>query len=250
MISLFIITGCGDVNIDYDKEINDIDEITRYIIMKDDNGDEYKIYYYGVEDAIITLGEDNYDFEQAILSDALTLDEILNDMKLYAVLNDGGTKIYKDNGSRKYFSNSYTIIRCNTVDGNKDIYIGDSNMMMDEDFCKFKTTNAEIKLQEEVEKMKLTKKIIVRNMYDHKILKTITDEDNIEDIINMISNSIEMTLPVTSEGTNIIVQMFDDNDKLITFIYVWRSGYFGFEWGKDYFISSDDIEIFEDLLDI
>lgn len=220
----------------------------RYVIMNDENGEMYKIYYYGIDSAMITVGEDNYDFEQAILSGILTLDQILAEMNLYAELNDGGTEIYRDNGSRKYFSDSYTIIKCNTVDGNRDIYIGDNNMLMEEGFCKFKTTDAEIKLQEEVEKIKDVNKIIIRNTNNHKILKIITDENKIKNIVGMISRSIESTLPVTSEGTNLVIQMYNDDNKLVTSMNVWKSGYFGFEYDKEYFILGKDADIFNDMM--
>lgn len=222
--------------------------IIKYVIMEDENGDNYKIYYYGIDSAMITVDKDNYDFEQAILTGTLTLDEILAEMKLYAELNDGGTKIYKDNGSRKYFSDSYSIIKCNTVDGNRDIYIGDKDMLMEEGFCKFKTTDAEIKLQEQIEKIRSTKKIIVKNKYNHKILNTITKESDIKNIIDILSHSIESTLPTTSEGTNLLIQMYDTNDKLLTSIYVWKSGYFGFNYGKEYFILKKDLDIFNNII--
>lgn len=192
------------------------DRQIRYVIMEDENGDMYKIYYYGIDSAMITVEENNYDFEQAILTGTLTLDEILSEMKLYAELNDGGTKIYRDNGSRKYFKDSYSIIKCNTVDGNRDIYIGNNDLLMEEEFCKFKITDAEIKLQKEVEKMKDTEKIIIRNTYNNRILKTINDSNKIKNIIDMISRSIESTLPVTSEGTNLVIQMYNSDNKLLT----------------------------------
>lgn len=247
----FTLVGCNNQEEDNNLIKNDdlyVEKKTRYVIMEDENGNMYKIYYYGIDSAMITVGEDSYSFEQAILTGTLTLDEILAEMKLYAELNDGGTKIYRDSGSRKYFNDSYSIIRCNTVDGNRDIYIGDNEMVMEEGFCKFKITDAEIKLQEEVEKMKSSKKIIIKNTYTHKILNTITDSSKINSIIDMISRGIESTLPVTSEGTNLVIQMYDDDNKLLTSIDVWRSGYFGFDGGKEYFIIDDDEDIFKDMI--
>lgn len=247
----FTLLGCGnqseDNNLKNDDSLQN-EKKSRYVIMNDNNGELYKIYYYGIDNAFIKVGENSYSFEQAILTGTLTLDEILAEMKLYAELNDGGTEIYKDNGSRKYFSDSYTIIKCNTVDGNKDIYIGDNNMLMEEEFCKFQTTDAEIKLQQEVEKMKDVKKIIIRNTHDYKTLNTITDENKIKNIIGMISRSIESTLIVTSEGTNIVIKMYNNDDKLITSIHVWKSGYFGFEYDKEYFILNNDADIFRDMM--
>lgn len=42
--------------------------------------------------------------------------------------DDGGTTIYKNN--------DITVIKCNTLDGNKDIYIGDNNLTYRETYCK------------------------------------------------------------------------------------------------------------------
>ena len=122
-------------------------------------------------------------------------------------------------------------------------------MLMEEGFCKFKTTDAEIKLQEEIKKMKDTEKIIIRNTNTNKILKTITNKDKIKNIIDMFSRSIESTLIVTSEGTNLVIQMYDGDNKLLTSMNVWKSGYFGFMYDKEYFVMKKDIDIFKDMID-
>ena len=62
-----------------------------------------------------------------------TLDDIVKNitlnMDVYGELNDGGTKIYK--------SKDKTVVVCNTISGNKDIFIGDYNMSFDsESMCK------------------------------------------------------------------------------------------------------------------
>ena len=62
-----------------------------------------------------------------------TLDDIVKNitlnMDVYGELNDGGTKIYK--------SKDKTVVVCNTIPGNKDIFIGDYNMSFDsESMCK------------------------------------------------------------------------------------------------------------------
>ena len=245
-----LITGCGKENNDSFLENNDLqtEEITRYVIMEGEDGDKYKIYYYGINNAIIIVGENSYDFEQTILTGTLTLDEILNDMELYATLNDGGTKIYKGMKNGSYLTDGYSLIRCNTIDGNRDIYIGKYDMEYEDFFCKFKTTDAEIKLQEEVDKMNSTKMIVIKNTTNNKIINKITDETKIKDIIEMIAHSTESTLLVTSEGSNLVIQMFDEDNKLITFINVWESGYFGFKYDKEYYISKEDIDIFNNII--
>ena len=54
-----------------------------------------------------------------------SINHLINYLSLYSELNDGGTKIYK---SKEY---DITIVKCNTVTGNHDYYIGDYNMNFD-----------------------------------------------------------------------------------------------------------------------
>ena len=44
--------------------------------------------------------------------------------------------MYKDGGSIMYKNNDIAILKCNTVSGNKDIYIGKSNLRYESDYCK------------------------------------------------------------------------------------------------------------------
>ena len=45
--------------------------------------------------------------------------------------------MYKDGGSIMYKNNDIAILKCNTVSGNKDIYIGKSNLRYESDYCKW-----------------------------------------------------------------------------------------------------------------
>ncbi len=57
-----------------------------------------------------------------------SINNLTNSMKLVDTYKDGGTKLYKND--------SIALIKCNTIDGNKDIYIGDINLEYEESFCK------------------------------------------------------------------------------------------------------------------
>ena len=60
-----------------------------------------------------------------------SIKHLTNYLSLFSELNDGGTRIYK---SQEY---DITIVKCNTVGGNKDYYIGDYNMNFDSNsMCK------------------------------------------------------------------------------------------------------------------
>ena len=56
------------------------------------------------------------------------IQEFINKLEHYTTLKDGGTKIYKND--------DITLIKCNTLDGSKDIYIGSNNIDTTETFQK------------------------------------------------------------------------------------------------------------------
>ena len=96
--------------------------------------DNYNIYVYCLDDLMLFQDDDLIDLKHKIQDDEKYLDELINVLKLFAELNDGGTKIYKDTDN--YTNNGLTLIKCNTLDGNKDIYIGPKDMEYQESFCK------------------------------------------------------------------------------------------------------------------
>lgn len=80
-------------------------------LIKDDYRMSLKYYFQNV----------NQTFEKSI-------DDIVKNLNLYSIFKDGGTKIYKND--------NLTIIKCNTIDGNKDIYIGNNNIDFKQEYCK------------------------------------------------------------------------------------------------------------------
>lgn len=115
--------------------IPDTKKITKETIINTTE-ENYTIYYYGINSAIITLDNQEYDLGEAISLGKITIEEIIEELKRYDELNDGGTVIYKDGGTKKYLTDYYTLIKCHTLDGNKDIYIGNEDMEYEEIFCK------------------------------------------------------------------------------------------------------------------
>lgn len=57
-----------------------------------------------------------------------SIKQLISDATIDTFLKDGGTKVYK--------KDNYTIIKCNTIDGNKDIYIGNKDFKYEQGFCK------------------------------------------------------------------------------------------------------------------
>jgi len=121
--------------IEVKPQITEKKEITKSVIV-DGIDYSYTIYYYGIEKATIKINNEKLDLADSLAENKITIDKIIEDLKKYDELNDGGTEIYKDGGTKKYLTDNYTIIKCNTLEGNKDIYIGNKDMEYEEDFCK------------------------------------------------------------------------------------------------------------------
>ena len=240
IICILIINSVKDKKqSNYSNENNNIKtkEITDYIIINEDNN-PYTIYYYGINTATININNTKYELNKAIKENKITLDEIFNEMKLYAELNDGGTEIYRNN-NYNLLNDNYTIIKCHTIDGNRDIYIGDSTMKYIQSFCKFKPTEAEIKLQIEILKILNTTKIKVVPVSNGVTKKIITDKNKNNEIIDIISKLEEDPSDITtSERNSYNLLMYDTNNNLLTTISIWKNGSIGFDEKKGYFFAS------------
>ena len=109
------------------------------IISKNEvKGIDYNIYSFEGNVAI-NLGSDNAELTEksislrdALLQSKITMDEIItkanNDLKENIITGD----MYKDGGSMIYRYSNYTIIKCHTVDGNRDVYIGTKDMTIND----------------------------------------------------------------------------------------------------------------------
>lgn len=64
------------------------------------------------------------------------LDDLIKELE--QDVNTGKVKkqIYKDGGTILYQSKTIGLLKCNTLDGNQDIYIGDKDLTYENDYCK------------------------------------------------------------------------------------------------------------------
>lgn len=94
-------------------------------------------YYQFEEQKVYLVCLDEITIDGATLKDYFSktyqtfndsINSLINNMKLIDTYKDGGTKLYKND--------TISIIKCNTIDGNKDIYIGDTNLEYQENYCK------------------------------------------------------------------------------------------------------------------
>lgn len=101
--------------------------------------------------------------------------------------------------------------------------------------CNYKEGNVMNKIDDKiVEKISLTKKIIVENSRTNSIKKEITDTKKIEQILDIISKGYEIEATVTTESSNWYLLLYDLDNKLLSKVWVWESGYYGFKNDKEY----------------
>ena len=126
-----------DYNINYYKESKK--DKYKLIVSYDDKENikkvksfDYDIYYYGIKKIDVVINNTTYDLLDAIDTNLITLDEIIYNMKNTSTYKDGGSKLYI---SYDLNDDTYSILKCNTLNGNNDIYIGDNRIKGNTNLC-------------------------------------------------------------------------------------------------------------------
>ena len=93
---------------------------------------DYDIYYYGIESCIIEINNEKMDLKEALKNDKVTMEQIINqaekDSEAGVIVSD----MYKEGGTMIYFYDTYTIIKCHSTNGNRDVYIGIPKMRLND----------------------------------------------------------------------------------------------------------------------
>lgn len=92
------------------------------------NNSEYNLYYYGLEQVNITIGNKTMSLENALRNGKLTLDGLI----IKANKDFPNAVSYDDGGSMEYHYDNYTIIKVHKLDGNRDVYIGIKDMTIND----------------------------------------------------------------------------------------------------------------------
>lgn len=90
-------------------------------------GHDYDLYYYGL-DVQITVDNQTIPLDEALIRGKITLNGIIS--KANEDVRNGVIEelICKDGGSQVYQYEDYTMIKYHTLDGNRDVYIGTTDM--------------------------------------------------------------------------------------------------------------------------
>ena len=85
---------------------------------------DYSVCTFGGDVTITIEGDMVYSLEDALSQNVISVEDILNQAKMdetYGLCESG---YCLDGGSTEYLYTDYTILKYNTLDGNKDLYIG------------------------------------------------------------------------------------------------------------------------------
>lgn len=108
-----------------DKSYESIAKVRTILDEKEADKYNYNIYAYMGEVNILIDGKE-MPLRDALLKNKITMDEII----AKANQDFPNAVSYDDGGSIEYHYDNYTIIKCHTLDGNRDVYIGTKDLKL------------------------------------------------------------------------------------------------------------------------
>lgn len=102
-------------------------------LLKTKIDENYNLYYYKLNNVIYIDNNEEVELKDALASGKITIDDIVSKLEKKQTIFDGGTTIYKN---ADFFKEDIELIKCNTKEGNRDVYVGLSGMGYRNNFCK------------------------------------------------------------------------------------------------------------------
>lgn len=99
--------------------------VKRQIIDKKTSEYDYNVYIYNGKVDIV-IDKKTYSLEKALKENKITMEEIISE----AQRDIKNPILYKDGGSIEYHYDNYTIVKFHTLDGNRDVVIGNKNLKL------------------------------------------------------------------------------------------------------------------------
>ena len=123
-VLLLGLTGCRDNISNISSNTNkDCNNKAQLLVEQKDR----KIYTYCLNDVTIKINDKEENLKNFIETDDKAIDKIIDTLEFEDAFSDGGTKTYR--------GENLTLVKCYTLDGNRDIYIGNQNMKFKQNFC-------------------------------------------------------------------------------------------------------------------
>ena len=94
------------------------------------------IYLYCLNSIKVKDGNNSLELKNYYKKNSEVINQMIENLEFIDSLDDGGGSLYRD--ENKVSENGFTIVRCNNLLGNRDIYIGPKNMNFEKEFCENK----------------------------------------------------------------------------------------------------------------
>lgn len=95
--------------------------------------DDKNVYLYCLNSIKVKEGGNLLELKNYIQDYPNELENMIKEMTVIATFYDGGSILYRDDG--KLSEKGFSILKCSTIEGNKDIYIGSRDMQYENGFC-------------------------------------------------------------------------------------------------------------------
>lgn len=141
-IGVGIAFGMSSVLLIRQNRKNDKKEYDYEIVSLEKCNKEAKLYYqeqgrniylYCINSIKVKDGNNLLEFKNYVQEHTDEIEKMLEQMTIANQYDDGGTTLYRD--ENKLSEEGFTILKCSTLMGNKDIYIGPKDMNYEEGFC-------------------------------------------------------------------------------------------------------------------
>lgn len=148
ILTIILLTGCNEKKLNNEETINQNNGDHFNISIKetrDCTNTLTKYYEKGNRKIYLSCLDEVYLISETIKENTLNhyfqntnkpYDEVIKNL----VKNIDNVDYYSDGGTKEYKTDNYTILVCNTLDGNKDIYIGNKNLRYKSNYCKENNT--------------------------------------------------------------------------------------------------------------
>ena len=145
LCSMFFVVGCqkenininvGKVNYDYKFDFIEKDicnnEISEYYKVENQ-----KVYFVCLSEMYIQENNDKITLKNYLNNKKLEteIQSIADMMEVDDIFKDRGTTIYRDE-NKILSTKGFTMIKCNTLGGNKDVYFGPRDLDYQDEYCK------------------------------------------------------------------------------------------------------------------
>lgn len=119
---------------DFELSVKKSDKIMKTKILNNQelykNNSDFDLYYYGLDEVNIFVDNKEMTLENALKSGKMTIEGILAKANQDASNGKIKSEMYKDGGTTEWYYGTYTIIKCHSLDGNRDVYIGIPEMRL------------------------------------------------------------------------------------------------------------------------